>query len=766
MADVITRFKLETTQYESKLRDAAKSLANISKMAEMAGNDFGKFTQKSVEAARALGTTAGGATKARDKVKELVDAYNLMARAYNSLTAQQRQSDFAKAMASSLQNLQGRITQAKQEFYSMGESSKGASNILEQLASKVTVNFDALSLLNGALSMTKTVLDVAKDAFFASEANVDEWGRIVDSSRSLYEGFLTSINTGDISGFLTRIDTIVSAARQAYDALDRLGTMRTIQGPKLSAQQTENERLRMMIQTGRYIAPRDGRRATMAEGLILTPAQIKILERQLQNGMKTAVGLIGNEVDQSSKAIRAIYKRQSAGLGISEREFLRGTSSMAEFDKRVAGANNYRRWQQEHSYVDQKTGRLVAPRTGNPYAKYKGWDVFRVDGKEYNDLVGLIKQRNQQMSQAYGMQAQAYRTINRAEGITTRKIMGGGGGGRSGGHGGGGDVYIPVEGSIDWQTAKVQELQKEYRAAADDDSRKKIKAELDAASKVLSDMTAKTKLITTESLTELQILEDSLQTVKNSMSGYGKTTDEWKTMNEEAERLQKQIDKLNGTPLKLVETSSTGPLAVLYDQLQTIQNSKQNAATADDYRAMSDEERSIQKQIDEIENPKEIKLTDAIDGISSGIGNMVSGIESLGIEMPNGLKRILGAMQGISSILTGISSIITTIQAITTANVFKLSHGGVVRAAVGVSVPGNSYSGDLVPALLNSGETVLNRAQVGNLSSQLNSPRSMTAAQPFVEGDKIFLGINNSLSHSGRGEIVTTSMLRQFGIMQ
>ena len=40
MADVITRFKLETSQYDSKLRDSAKSLAAYSKQAEMAGKDF------------------------------------------------------------------------------------------------------------------------------------------------------------------------------------------------------------------------------------------------------------------------------------------------------------------------------------------------------------------------------------------------------------------------------------------------------------------------------------------------------------------------------------------------------------------------------------------------------------------------------------------------------------------------------------------------------------------------------------------------------
>ena len=76
MSDVITRFKLETTQYDSKLRDASKSLAEYTRQATLAGNEFGKFTQKSTETARALGTITPSANNAKDKVKELVMAFN------------------------------------------------------------------------------------------------------------------------------------------------------------------------------------------------------------------------------------------------------------------------------------------------------------------------------------------------------------------------------------------------------------------------------------------------------------------------------------------------------------------------------------------------------------------------------------------------------------------------------------------------------------------------------------------------------------------
>ena len=122
MAEVITRFKLETTQYDSKLRTAAKELSDFAKEAAKSGNEFSKFTKGNVDAARAFGSIGTSATNAKDKVKELVGAYNDMAKAYNNLTVEQQKSDFGKAMAESLDKLKVRIREAKQEMQQLANT--------------------------------------------------------------------------------------------------------------------------------------------------------------------------------------------------------------------------------------------------------------------------------------------------------------------------------------------------------------------------------------------------------------------------------------------------------------------------------------------------------------------------------------------------------------------------------------------------------------------------------------------------------------------
>jgi hypothetical protein len=165
---------------------------------------------------------------------------------------------------------------------------------------------------------------------------------------------------------------------------------------------------------------------------------------------------------------------------------------------------------------------------------------------------------------------------------------------------------------------------------------------------------------------------------------------------------------------------------------------------------------------------QEVKLSDTMSQMSSGISSMVSGIEGLGIELPKGMKDVLGGIQSVTSILTGISAILTAIETISAADtIIPFANGGVVKAAGGYRVPGRTFSGDMIPARLNAGETVLNQAQAGVIANALQDREFGGGAslQPYVEGERIYLGVENTLKRKGKGEIVTTSMLRQLGIM-
>lgn len=184
----------------------------------------------------------------------------------------------------------------------------------------------------------------------------------------------------------------------------------------------------------------------------------------------------------------------------------------------------------------------------------------------------------------------------------------------------------------------------------------------------------------------------------------------------------------------------------------------------EEYNALMSAEKSYKPQKEE--KPKEgdkSSVTAIASQIGGGVNSIASGIEQLGVDLPQGFKDVLGGINAVTTILTGIAAICTVIQTLSSVQTARsmipfFAKGGIARAAGGFAVPGNRLSGDRVPALLNSQELVLNRAQTGIIASALNDSKQGIGygAQPYVMGEQIWLGLNAWSRRSGRGEIVTS----------
>ena len=149
---------------------------------------------------------------------------------------------------------------------------------------------------------------------------------------------------------------------------------------------------------------------------------------------------------------------------------------------------------------------------------------------------------------------------------------------------------------------------------------------------------------------------------------------------------------------------------------------------------------SIGRAFNEIEDPAAKvagTIAEAIAQVALGYGQALAQSSSLG---PWGW---------IAFAATGMATMISSINAIK-SNTKGFATGGIV--------PGNSFNDQLRTSDygISSGELILNKAQQGNLASQLTGAGGTQSSTPYVDGEKIFLGINNFLKRSGRGEIVTS----------
>lgn len=231
MADVITRLKVESNEYDNKLKRAAQSLNSMQETARRTGATMAIAEKEEIKFAQSLGNMGTVARNAKGRLAEMTNSLTEMTLVYKRMTDEEKKGEFGKALNASIQQLTQRCKEAKQELdgvtkeVSKGtESSKGFGDIVDKVTGKLGINVKQLGTLGAALGAATAAAKVAKDAFFSNEEQLDEWGRITASSESIYKSFLDALNTGDIGGFLSRINQIVSAARDAYDALDNLAT--------------------------------------------------------------------------------------------------------------------------------------------------------------------------------------------------------------------------------------------------------------------------------------------------------------------------------------------------------------------------------------------------------------------------------------------------------------------------------------------------------------------------------------------------------------
>lgn len=681
MADVITRFKLETTQFDSKLRDSAKSVADLTSKLMMAGKDFDRFADKNVEAAKALGSIAPSANNAKDKVKELVSAYNDAAKAYNMLTEEQKNSDYGKALSSSLEQLKGKVTEAKQELYGLGKSlgdagrqSQQTGGFMDELAKRFTINIDVMKLFNVGLQAAETALNVAKDAFFKSEDNIDEWGRTVEGAKGAYDYFLDALNTGNWSNFFDNLETAINGSRDLYDALDRLGSVKANNQAAIALVQAEIQQLRLLKSQGKDVDEQIKNATKRLRDLQMgsVNAGKDAGRSSMQNVLRNSINAMGGGVNDVNinNAVNKILKE-----GQSAFDHFR---KVAERFEKYSGAQSVR-----NVMAYSPTG--LAYKVGEE----KYFDITKLTPAQQRayKIAKSVTMQETPLQQGIGIYAQAAgeeTAANREEFRGNRYALQRPGGG--GGTGGKPEVWAPIA---------MQDV----------------------------------------GMVGLWSIADADAAIKRQ-KGKLANAGSW------GERMDAQTEIAKLEREKAFMLPNTNPFQEAF---------KHNFTK--DLKSRDKDE----KQEEDKSEKTDAKVLEEAGKMVQGMQAITSGVEQLGIDLPSSIQNVTNGITSIISIISGIATILTAIQTIQTAQTFKFwSRGGVVHAAGGMVVPGNHFSGDLIPSMIQSGEVVLNKAQAGVLAHELDGPKNNAMRlETYVSGRDLKIVLNNDSEARGQGRFVT-----------
>lgn len=847
MADVITRFKLETTQFDSKLRDSAKSLADLTGKLMIAGKDFDRFASKNVEAAKALGNIAPSATNVKDKVKELVTAYNDVAKAYNKLTVEQKNTDYGKALAGSLAELKGRVKDAKQELYGLGDSMdkvKDAgvdfNSVLSSLGQRFGINSELMgALTSGTLATTAAVTAGAAAVVAATKMWADyndelnrqtnvttvTTGLKGDDADNLTIGVRALARTYDvdfreaINAANTLIQQFGVSGEQALSLLQdgmqgmiagdggKLLSMIQQYAPSFRDAGIEASQLVAIIQNSEGGIFTDQNMNAIVMGIrnirLMTKqtsdalAQLGIdgedMSRKLEDGSMTifealrqvsgAIDNVGSGSQAAGEVMQSVFGRQGTMAGTKLGEAIVTLNTNLEETKTQTGELG-------ESFVKLNDANIRLEETMRELFGMTGWEDMsntiktELAGSLSDAMDYLINVRNALYdigtSDSFDTLADAALRFSPAlwpilnglsifagmlEDIKQRwnGLFGGSGGGLSEGNGqiGGGvaglipsgkpkgfTVTTDKNGKVTGTTRDGQDVLAENLATVAKNAPKPTTTTTTPTSRTpsvtkketwkpieMADLTLGTKKVNDNSEFLFgRSKQDVQQDLQRAQKAYDIAPDEWTRAEarKDVTRYQKELETMNG------EGDLTKGLM-------------KDAYTHDfgkDMDVLAKELKNEQKTT-QLSESEQVKQMSAMVG---GIQQMVGGISQLGIEIPEGFQSMLSGLQGIMTILQAIQ----TIKAVGTVLGLFRNGGMVHHAATGLMVPGNDFS-DSTPVMVSSGELILNKAQQNAVAQGLREERGGGYdGIPYVDGEKIYLGMNNFLRRSGRGEIVTS----------
>ena len=356
-----------------------------------------------------------------------------------------------------------------------------------------------------------------------------------------------------------------------------------------------------------------------------------------------------------------------------------------------------------------------------------------------------------------------------------------------------------------------EHLSREYKAFGTSD-RGEIQAQIDAAKKVLSDYQQAAKPLLSpvkpvvdtsgaeQSITSLtkklkdtheqreivkgslNDLDNQIKELRDAQSNVTNVT-EWQKFQDKIDAVKNRIKELKGE-LSNIEAGNMVSLGKIKglsitDMVPVPTGSdmiKRGDQRIKDFKISGGED--LAKQGEQAQKAWNLaaqavsSVGDAFNSIEDpgvkAMGTVTQAIASiaLGFAQASVTASSMGPWGWVAFLAAGMAAMATTISTVHSLTGF--ANGGIVDGRNGGFVGGTNFSGDNIGNVrLNAGELVLNQAQAGVIANALQDRDFAFGAslQPWVDGEKIFLGMNNTSKRMGRGEIVTTSTLQRLGLI-
>ena len=819
MADLISRLGLESGEFDSKIKRAGQELMAYSEHCKKMSIQMGFANNDAKDFAKSLGSMQTTSSSARGKINELTEAFVNLKVMYKNMTDAEKNSEFGKNLSASLDKLKVRINDAKKDLADVTKELDNVDikntsgignfgNIIDGIGHKmgITANLTELvtsrtALMTAGMGASVAAVTKATEAWASYNAELakqdqittvttglkgDDANRMTDQARALSDTYNVDFREA-INAANTLMTQFGQTGEQAM-SLIRDGMQGMIQGdgPKLLSMIQQYapafrdagisaSQLVAVIQNSEGGIFTDQNMNAIVMGIknirLMTSATSEALgklgidgeemTRKLNDGSMSifdALKKVAQAVEGTSSSSQAagevmqqVFGRQGAMAGTKLGEAIASLNLNLEETKRQTGEVG-------KAYDDLYDANVRLNGAIRDCFEYDGWDQMATGIKA--NLVNALAVVLESCKSIYDKLSDigALKVFDFVASSVLRCVK-------------------PFGLLYDYARKLFAELgggtpaPKENKPAKGPDGA--YYETKDASGKVIERGHWKNGK-TVKDVTESEFEETKPLPGKPTRTRTGSGSSQRKQST--ADMLLSTFNKANGKidASSLMDTTTTGG-SELFQMLQA-QHQQELKNIPRDSRA--DFEAGQQRAKNEIEKGNESALSYAkkqlavADTMAGNLGNILSGLTKMGIELPEGLSAIVEGTQSIISIVTSIMtlvSIISTLTAVKSTPIFGwlLAGGGVaggsrgrgvIHAAMGTVVPGNTYSGDHIPAMLNAGEVVLNRSQVSTLASSLQGTGMQNMnLQAIVTGEQLRFILNTNSRRRGKGEYVTST---------
>lgn len=308
-------------------------------------------------------------------------------------------------------------------------------NLGKSIGGGITKAFGSFA---AAVGVAGGVVEAFNKTIKSSQTAADAWDKVIRAAKNSVDTFFTALSTGDFSGFLGGLNTIIERAKQASIALDALGNAQMSYGYFTTANQAKfTESLTVMRdQNASYSERMDAKitaEAVLGDQAELVAALKDKLVTAIQSVMSESNFLTAEQITTTDLA--NVLRLDISKLGEDEKRRL--AEEYQEYLKEVKAIPKPE-WRQQFVGANQSTGQpiyaLVGPsrEESDKYQaaltavadKYKDAVLYNTILVNKSDewLQNLIQMANQ-IDNADRLMAEWIRTFNRASKIEAPEVV-------------------------------------------------------------------------------------------------------------------------------------------------------------------------------------------------------------------------------------------------------------------------------------------------------------------------------------------------------